>query len=58
MLSAWPRKTAPQNPETCLLTTARHSFIDFFCHQRVVLASEPPAPYPNSAEATGKDLPD
>ena len=40
-LSAWPRKTAPQNPETCLLTTARHSFIDFFCHQRVVLASEP-----------------
>ena len=39
--SSWPRKTAPQNPETCLLTTARHSFIDFFCHQRVVLASEP-----------------
>jgi RNA polymerase sigma-70 factor (ECF subfamily) len=40
-LTAWPRDGVPQNPEAWLLTTARHSLIDFFRHQRVVLASEP-----------------
>src|SRR5215510_10593561 len=37
-LTAWPRKGVPQNPEAWLLTTARHSLIDFFRHQRVVAA--------------------
>ena len=40
-LIAWPQDGVPQNPEAWLLTTARHSLIDFFRHQRVVLASEP-----------------
>jgi len=31
----------PQNPEAWLLTTARHSLIDYFRHQRVASASEP-----------------
>jgi predicted RNA polymerase sigma factor len=40
-LTAWPRDGVPQNPEGWLLTTARHSLIDFFRHQRVVSDSEP-----------------
>ena len=40
-LTAWPRDGVPQNPEAWLLTTARHSLVDFIRHQRVVLASEP-----------------
>ena len=40
-LVVWPRDGVPQNPEAWLLTTARHSLIDFFRHQRVVLDSEP-----------------
>jgi RNA polymerase sigma-70 factor (ECF subfamily) len=40
-LAVWPRDGVPQNPEAWLLTTARHSLIDFFRHQRVVLDSEP-----------------
>ena len=40
-LTAWPRDGVPQNPEAWLLTTARHSLIDFFRHQRVASASEP-----------------
>ena len=40
-LTTWPRDGVPQNPEAWLLTTARHSLIDFIRHQRVVLASEP-----------------
>src|SRR5207237_307266 len=40
-LTAWPRDGVPQNPEAWLLTTARHSLIDFFRHQRVLLDSEP-----------------
>jgi predicted RNA polymerase sigma factor len=40
-LIAWPRHGVPQNPEAWLLTTARHSLIDFFRHQRVASASEP-----------------
>lgn len=40
-LTAWPRDGVPQNPEAWLLTTARHSLIDFFRHQRVVLAGQP-----------------
>jgi RNA polymerase sigma-70 factor (ECF subfamily) len=40
-LTVWPRDGMPQNPEAWLLTTARHSLIDFFRHQRVVLDSEP-----------------
>jgi len=40
-MTAWPRDGVPQNPEAWLLTTARHSLIDYFRHQRVVLASEP-----------------
>src|SRR5262249_24861692 len=40
-LTAWPRDGVPQNPEAWLLTTARHSLINFFRHQRVVLDSEP-----------------
>ena len=40
-LMVWPRDGVPQNPEAWLLTTARHSLIDFFRHQRVVSASEP-----------------
>src|SRR5215470_16781711 len=39
-LTAWPRDGVPQNPEAWLLTTARHSLIDFFRHQRVVSESE------------------
>src|SRR5512138_407573 len=38
-LTTWPRDGLPQNPEAWLLTTARRSLIDFFRHQRVVLAS-------------------
>jgi RNA polymerase sigma-70 factor (ECF subfamily) len=40
-LTAWPRDGVPQNPEAWLLTTARHSLIDFFRHQRVASAGEP-----------------
>jgi len=40
-LITWPRHGVPQNPEAWLLTTARHSLIDFFRHQQVALASEP-----------------
>ena len=40
-LTVWPRDGVPANPEAWLLTTARHSLIDFFRHQQVVLASEP-----------------
>jgi predicted RNA polymerase sigma factor len=40
-LTVWPRDGVPQNPEAWLLTTARHSLIDFFRHQRVVADSEP-----------------
>jgi len=40
-LTAWPRDGVPQNPEACLITTARHSLIDFFRHQRIVSDSEP-----------------
>src|SRR3974390_1353477 len=40
-LTIWPRDGVPRNPEAWLLTTARHSLIDFIRHQRVVLASEP-----------------
>jgi RNA polymerase sigma-70 factor (ECF subfamily) len=40
-LAVWPRDGVPQNPEAWLLTTARHSLIDFFRHQLVVLDSEP-----------------
>jgi RNA polymerase sigma-70 factor (ECF subfamily) len=39
-LTVWPRDGVPQNPEAWLLTTARHSLIDFFRHQQVVLAGE------------------
>ena len=39
-LTAWPRDGLPQNPEAWLLTTARHSVIDFVRHQRVVSDSE------------------
>jgi len=53
-LMVWPRDGVPQNPEAWLLTTARHSLIDFFRHQRVVLAGEPNLLLltQNSAEAT------
>jgi predicted RNA polymerase sigma factor len=40
-LTVWPRDGVPRNPEAWLLTTARHSLIDFIRHQQVVLASEP-----------------
>src|SRR5499433_3143637 len=40
-LTAWPRDGVPQNPEAWLLTTARHSLIDFFRHQRIVSDNEP-----------------
>jgi predicted RNA polymerase sigma factor len=40
-LTSWPRDGVPQNPEAWLLTAARHSLIDGFRHQRVMLASEP-----------------
>jgi RNA polymerase sigma-70 factor (ECF subfamily) len=40
-LTVWPRDGVPQNPEAWLLTTARHSLIDLFRHQRVVSDSEP-----------------
>lgn len=39
-LTFWPRDGVPQNPEAWLLTTARHSLIDFFRHQRIVSDSE------------------
>jgi predicted RNA polymerase sigma factor len=53
-LTAWPRDGVPQNPEAWLLTTARHTLIDFFRHQRVVLAGEPDLLLltQNSVEAT------
>jgi predicted RNA polymerase sigma factor len=35
------RDGVPQNPEVWLLTTARHSLIDYVRHQRVAEASEP-----------------
>src|SRR6266566_7388059 len=40
-LTAWPRDGMPGNPEAWLLTTARHSLIDFIRHQRVVSETEP-----------------
>jgi len=40
-LTTWPRDGVPKNPEAWLLTTARHSLIDFIRHQQVALASEP-----------------
>ena len=40
-LTTWPRDGVPQNPEAWLLTTARHSLIDFFRHQEVAAAREP-----------------
>jgi RNA polymerase sigma-70 factor (ECF subfamily) len=40
-LAAWPRDGVPRNPEAWLLTTARHSLINFVRHQQVVFASEP-----------------
>jgi RNA polymerase sigma-70 factor (ECF subfamily) len=40
-LSHWPQDGVPQNPEAWLLTSARHSLIDFIRHQRVVQATEP-----------------
>jgi RNA polymerase sigma-70 factor (ECF subfamily) len=40
-LTAWPRDGVPENPAAWLLTTARHSLIDFIRHQRVVSESEP-----------------
>jgi RNA polymerase sigma-70 factor (ECF subfamily) len=33
-LTAWPRDGLPQNPEAWLLTTARHSLIDFLPSSR------------------------
>jgi RNA polymerase sigma-70 factor (ECF subfamily) len=39
-LTIWPRDGVPRNPEAWLLTTARHSLIDFMRHQRVVVDSE------------------
>ncbi|MDQ2841738.1 MAG: RNA polymerase subunit sigma-70 [Acidobacteriota bacterium] len=40
-LTAWQQNGVPQNPEAWLLTTARHSLIDFMRHRQVVLAGEP-----------------
>ncbi len=40
-LTTWPRDGVPKNPEAWLMTTARHSFIDFVRHRQVALASEP-----------------
>ncbi len=40
-LTTWPRDGVPQNPEAWLLTTARHSIIDYVRHQQVAAASEP-----------------
>ena len=40
-LAAWPRDGVPANPSAWLLTTARHTHIDFLRHQRMVLANEP-----------------
>ena len=53
-LTVWPRDGVPRNPEAWLLTTARHSLIDFIRHQQVVLASEPTLSLfrENSTEAT------
>ncbi len=39
-LAVWPRDGVPDNPEAWLLTTARHSLIDFIRHQQVVSESE------------------
>jgi predicted RNA polymerase sigma factor len=53
-LTAWPRDGLPRNPEAWLLTTARHSLIDFIRHQQVVSTSEPTLVLlrENTAEAT------
>jgi predicted RNA polymerase sigma factor len=53
-LTVWPRDGVPQNAEAWLLTTARHSLIDFFRHQRVMSDSEPNLLlyFQNSAETT------
>jgi predicted RNA polymerase sigma factor len=40
-LTSWPRAGVPENPEAWLMTTARHSLIDFVRHQQVAKASEP-----------------
>ncbi|MGB9206295.1 MAG: DUF6596 domain-containing protein [Terriglobales bacterium] len=40
-LTTWPQDGVPQNPEAWLLTTARHSLIDYVRHQQVAEASEP-----------------
>jgi predicted RNA polymerase sigma factor len=55
-LTVWPRDGVPQNPEAWLLTTARHSLIDFFRHQQVVSGSEPELLRltQSSAETTGE----
>src|ERR1700680_3488388 len=60
-LTTWPRDGVPQNPEALLMTTARHSFIDFVRHQQVALASEPALLLlrESSTEATGStEFPD
>lgn len=53
-LTVWPKDGVPRNPEAWLLTTARHSLIDFFRHQQVVSACEPTllALKENSTETT------
>jgi RNA polymerase sigma-70 factor (ECF subfamily) len=53
-LTTWPRDGVPRNPEAWLLTTARHSLIDFIRHQQVVSAGEPTLLLlkENSTEAT------
>jgi predicted RNA polymerase sigma factor len=53
-LTIWPRDGVPRNPEAWLLTTARHSLIDYIRHQKVVSASEPTllALKENSTETT------
>ena len=33
-LTTWPRDSVPKNPDAWLLTTARHSLIDFIRHQQ------------------------
>jgi predicted RNA polymerase sigma factor len=55
-LTAWPRDGIPRSPEAWLLTTARHSLIDFIRHQQVVLAGEPTLLFltENSTEASLK----
>src|SRR5260370_16908591 len=49
-LKAWPRDRLPQNPEACLLTTARHSLLEVIRHHRVLLPTQPTLslPMPNS----------